>query len=259
MSMDAVAAKKPVKINRWLPYWAVFQADVRQTLRSWVYRTWVLMSVLAAVGYLLFLVGAHRLAGLRMADSVFISDVLRWMVIGSVTLIIVLTVGTISSERGTMADSVLSRGISRYQYFLGKWHARLATVLGSFFVMSALWLTAGFFLLTQELQLDGALVALLTVASFLAAVISFGVTVSAFSNSTVLGIAILWMALYGAGFMLSLMPDRLPSPDRVLQRLPNILKGFYDLSAIGQVVMWSLILSLISAAVGMTYFARRDV
>src|SRR5205823_12553578 len=170
MDAPTPAPTKPVRINRWLPYWAVFQADVRQTLRSWVYRTWVLMSVLAAVGYLLYLVGAYRLAGLRLADSVFISDVLRWMVIGSVTLIIVLTVGTISSERGTMADSVLSRGISRYQYFMGKWHARLATVLGSFFVMSALWLTASFFLLPQELKLDGALVALLTVASLLAAV-----------------------------------------------------------------------------------------
>ena len=257
--MDAVAAKKPVKINRWLPYWAVFQADVRQTLRSWVYRTWVLMSVLAAVGYLLFLVGAHRLAGLRQADSVFISDVLRWMVIGSVTLIIVLTVGTISSERGTMADSVLSRGISRYQYFLGKWHARLATVLGSFFVMGALWLAASFFLLHQDLKLNGALVALVTVAALLTAVISLGVTVSAVSNSTVLGIAVLWMGLYGATFLLSLMPDRLPSLDRILQRLPNILRGYYDLAVIGQLVLWSMILSVVSAGVGMAYFARRDV
>jgi hypothetical protein len=30
--MDAPAAPAPVKINRWLPYWAVLQADVRQTL-----------------------------------------------------------------------------------------------------------------------------------------------------------------------------------------------------------------------------------
>src|SRR5437899_12979319 len=75
--MDAATAAKPVKINRWLPYWAVFQADVRQTLRSWVYRTWVLMSVLAAVGYLLYCLGAYREAGLIQLDSVFISNLLR--------------------------------------------------------------------------------------------------------------------------------------------------------------------------------------
>lgn len=257
--MDAVAPQKPVRINRWLPYWAVFQADVQQTLGSWVYRTWVLMSVLAAVGYLLYLVGAYREAGLIQADSLFISKLLRWTLLGSVTLIIVLTVGSISSERGTMADSVLSRGISRYQYFLGKWHARLATVLGSFFVMGALWLTASFFLLHQDLQLNGAVVALIAVAALLATVISLGVTVSAICNSTVLGIAILWMTLYGATFMLSLMPDRLPSLERILERLPNILKGRYDLAVMGQLVFWSVASSLLSAAVGMVYFARRDI
>jgi hypothetical protein len=36
-------------------------------------------------------------------------------VLGSITLIVVLTAGAISADRGTMADSVLSRGISRYQ------------------------------------------------------------------------------------------------------------------------------------------------
>ena len=53
--------------------------------------------------------------------------------------------GSISSERGTLADSVLSRGISRYQYFLGKWHARLATVLGTFLVLGVVVLVGSFF------------------------------------------------------------------------------------------------------------------
>src|SRR5438876_6023112 len=121
--MDAPAPTNVVKINRLLPYWAVFQADVRQTMHSWVYRTWVLVSVLAAVGYLLYRVGVYREAGIVQQASTLISDLLRWCIYGSLTLIIVLTAGSISAERGTMADSVLSRGISRYQYFLGKWHA----------------------------------------------------------------------------------------------------------------------------------------
>ena len=59
----------------------------------------------------------------------FLSDLLRWTLLGSVRFIVVLSAGSISSERGTLADSVLSRGISRHQYFLGKWHARLASVM----------------------------------------------------------------------------------------------------------------------------------
>lgn len=258
--MDAtVAVKKPVRFNRWLPYWAVFQADVRQTLSSWIYRTWVLLSILAAVGYLLYRLGAYREAGLIQADSVFISDLLRWTVLGSMTLIIGLTVGAIASERGTLADSILSRGISRYQYFMGKWHARLVTVLATYFILGGLWITASFFLLHQDVQLLGALVAMSTVAALLIAVISLGVTVSAITSSTVLGIVILWMGLYGASFLMALMPDRFPSLDRILQRLPYILRGYYDLASLGRLFSWCLGLSVGATTVGMIYFARRDV
>src|SRR5271163_3709252 len=116
--MDAVATSqnKPFKRVRFLPYWAVFQMDLHQTVRGWVYRAWLLLSLLAAVGYLIYRFGAYREAGMVQPASELTSDLLRWIVLGSVTLIIILTAGTISQERGTMADSVLCRGISRHQY-----------------------------------------------------------------------------------------------------------------------------------------------
>src|SRR3954470_17117555 len=157
--MEAIAAPRPVTINRWLPYWAVFQADVQQTLQSWVYRVWVLVSMLAAVGYVLYRFGLTQEAGIVQPAAQLIADVLRWVLLGSVSLVVVLTAGSISSERGTMADSVLSRGISRYQYFLGKWHARLAAVLVTYLTMGAAALVSSLFL-HEDLSLSGSLVAL---------------------------------------------------------------------------------------------------
>jgi ABC-type transport system involved in multi-copper enzyme maturation permease subunit len=256
--MDTSTPTKAVRINRLLPYWAVFQADVRQTLRSWVYRTWVGVSVLAAVGYLLYHVGIYQKAGIIQPASTLVSELLRWTVLGSVTLIVVLTAGAISSERGTMADSVLSRGISRYQYFLGKWHARLVTVLSTYLVMGVLALVGGYFLLHEDLSLRGSLAALVTVAAVLAVVISCGVTVSAISNSTVLGIAVLWIGLYGAGFILSVLAVRF-APDRLLAMLPDVLRGYFNLHAFGRMIGWSLVASCAIAFVGLIYFGRRDV
>src|SRR5262249_44895869 len=106
--MDVSAAGKPDRGRRCLPDWAVLRADLRQTLHSWVYRVWVLLSLLAAVGCLLYRFGAYRVAGLRPSASDLMSELLHWTVLGSVTLIIILTGGSISSERGTLADSVLS-------------------------------------------------------------------------------------------------------------------------------------------------------
>lgn len=257
--MDAVVEKKPVKFNRWLPYWAVFQSDVRLTLQSWVYRFWVLLAVLAASGYLLYNFGIYHEAGIVEKASLNVSHLLRWIVLGSAVIVCVLTAGSISSERGTMADSVLSRGISRHQYFLGKWHARLATVLGTFFVLGLLILISALFLLHEDLSWHGSLVALLTVAAMLGAVITCGVTVSAISNSTVLGIAILWSILCAAGLLLSFLPPRYPSPDRALQRLPYILQGQYDFTSLAQFVGWAVLASCFAALVGLIYFSRRDI
>jgi ABC-2 type transport system permease protein len=257
--MDAPTPAKPVKINRFLPYLAVMEADIRLTMHSWVYRTWVLVSVLAALGYLLYHVGVYREAGMVQLASKMISDLLRWTVLGSATLIVVLTANTISAERGTMADSVLSRGISRYQYFLAKWHARLIVVLGTFGCLGLVALAGSFALLHEDLQLYGCGVALVTVAALLAMVITCGVTVSAIVNSSMLSITILWVILYGTGFALSLLPEGYPSPDRALNSLPYVVRGYYDLNMVGRLVSWSAILSCVVAMVGLGYFARRDV
>ena len=257
--MDSPAPTKTARINRLLPYWAVFQADLRQTLRSWVYLVWVLASVLAAAGYLLYRVGIYHEAGMIQSASTLISDLLRWSVLGSVTLIIALTGGSISSERGTMADSVLSRGISRYQYFLGKWHARLLTVLSTFLAMGLVALAGSFFLLHEDLSLKGSAVGLATIVALLAAVATLGVTVSAIANSTMLGITVLWILVYGIGFCLNLLPARYLSPDRLLNSLPAILRGIYNLQALGRLVGWSALCSGLVAMIGLGYFARRDV
>jgi ABC-type transport system involved in multi-copper enzyme maturation permease subunit len=254
------ATAKPFRANRFLPYWAVFQADFRHTLSSWIYRVWVLLSLFAAVGCLLYRFGAYRVAGMVQPASEFMSDLLHWTVLGSVTLIIVLTGGSISSERGTVADSVLSRGISRRQYFLGKLHARLASILGTFLVLGVAILVSSVLLLRDEtVELKGSAVALATVAAILAIVITCGVTISAISNSTVIGIGTLWLVLYGTGFLLSLLPADYPSPDRALRHLPNILRGHFDPFVVGRLIGVAVATSAVIAVVGMVYFSRKDV
>jgi ABC-type transport system involved in multi-copper enzyme maturation permease subunit len=257
--MDAVAPPKPVRINPWLPYWAVLQADIRQTLGSWVYRTWVAVSLLLTVGYLLYRYGAQREARMLQFASNVISDLLIWSVLGSVTLIIVLTVGSISGERGTLADSVLSRGISRYQYFFAKWHARLIAVLGTFLVLGVISLAASFCVLQEDLSFGGCTVALLTVAVLLAVVVTCGVTFSAVSNNTLVGITTLWLLLYGTGFLLTVIPARYPTPYQTLTNLPHILRGYYNWRDLGHFSLWCGAFCLATGAVGTLWFSRRDV
>jgi hypothetical protein len=129
-------------------------------MRSWVYRLWVLMILAAAAGSIVYKVGVHREAGIVQAASVQTGDLLRGLVAVSLALVALLAVGSVSSERSTAADAILSRGISRHQYFLAKWHARLVVVLATFAVLAGAVLTAHHFLFDPDLTLAGGLAAI---------------------------------------------------------------------------------------------------
>jgi hypothetical protein len=90
-------------------------------------------------------------------------------------------------------------------------------------------------------------------------VITAGVSVSSLSSSTIVSITVVWLLLYGLGFGMSWLPPQFPAPDRALQNLPNILKGFFDLHTISRLISGALSLSLLMGLVGMVGFARRDV
>ncbi|MGL6072894.1 MAG: ABC transporter permease [Fimbriiglobus sp.] len=253
------AGPTTIRFNRFLPYWAVLQTDFRQTLQSWVYRLWVLMSVLAASGYLLYNVGLQREAGISQAASMQSVNLLRGLVIAGLGLVALLAVSSISSEKSTVADAILSRGISRYQYFLAKWHARTLVIVGTFGLLAAGVLLAYHFIFDGDLSAIGGLVAGLMVAMALMVVVSWGVTIGALANGTVIGITLFWFVLYGVIVLLSLLPEPYPTPDRMLTRLNYVLRGEYNPAIVTQIVIVTVGLSLAAATVGLIGFARKDV
>jgi ABC-2 type transport system permease protein len=261
--MEATPAVVTLRFNKFLPYWAVLQTDLRQTLRSWVYRLWVLMTVVAAGGFLLYRVGLHKEAGIFQSAAAQCGDLFRLVVVGSLALVVVLAVSAVSAERGTVADSVLSRGISRHQYFLAKWHARLVVVVATFAVLAAAVLVAGYFLFRDDAESDltlvGGLAAVLAVSAILAVIVSWGVVIGALTNGTVLGITVFWLLLYGAGFLLTLLPEPWPSPERELGRLKFVLRGQFNEILLGNLVLGSVVLCTAAAIVGLVGFSKRDV
>ena len=247
------------KARRWLPFWAVLMTDFRQTTRSWVYRLWVLVSALTALGYVLYRVGVHREADIVQHASVLTGDLLQGMVLGSLALIVVLSVGGIAAERGSLADSVLSRGISRFQYFLAKFHARLGAVLLTTVTLGSLVLLSSHFLLDEDLTLKGGVAGLLTVAALLSVVVSWGVAIGAVSNGTVIGITALWVILYGSGFLLTLLPAPYPSPERLMEEMPRTLRGQFDTWSLIYLFGGATLLTGVAVVGGMFGFARKDV
>jgi ABC-2 type transport system permease protein len=263
--METTTSAVPFRFNRLLPYWAVFQTDIGQTFRSWVYRLWLIMLGLAAVGYVLYQLGAAK-GGEYQSVAIQSGDFLRGLAVGSLSLISLIAVSSISSERGTIADSILSRGISRYQYFLAKWHARLFIVLATFVGISALVLISYTVLFTAattgaetNLTFWGGIYGIALLAAALGVVVSWGVAVGAISNGTVIGITVFWMIIFGGMVALSRLPSNYPNLRWLVDGLQNVLRGGMDTSEVFKFVAASIVLASIGAGVGLLVFARRDV
>ena len=231
---------------------------MRQAARGWIYRLWVILIVLSAGGYLLYRFGLHAEAGLVQSAAAHMGSLVRGVALAVVALAASIAVGAVASERDTLGDSVMSRGISRHQYYLAKWHARTVVVVATFAVLAGAVLTAFHYLLSEDVTLSGGVVAVAVVASLLAAVVAWGVAVGALTNNTMVGVTLFWIVLYGLGFVMTLLPD-VPSPERLAARLPHVLRGNYDLANAGGWVLGGAAASVLAGVVGMVGFSRKDV
>jgi hypothetical protein len=58
---------------------------------------------------------------------------------------------------------------------------------------------------------------------------------------------------------MTLLPSTYPTPEKVLSRLPNVLRGAYHLPSLGDWVLAGLAVAVGSATLGLVAFARKDV
>ncbi len=256
--MDATATRK-IRFNRLLPYWAVLQTDLRQTTTSWVFRLWVILTLAAATGYGLYKVGIHREAGLVQSASMQTGDLFRGVAVATLALVALLSVSAVSSERNTVADAIHCRGISRYQYFLAKWHARTVAISLAFAGLCAIILASYHYLLDPDLTLAGGAAVTVIAVAALAAVIAWGVTVGALANGTVLAITLFWLLLYGIILLSSFLPDPFPTPNFVFARMRSMLRGNYDTWQVAKVSGMLLGIAVLGATIGLIGYRKKDV
>jgi ABC-2 type transport system permease protein len=260
--MDAATTTPPQstpRFNPLLPYFAVLRTDLRQTFHGWLFRLWVIVSVVAAVGYGLYKFGIHREVGLVQSASEQTGVLLGGVGLITLAFVSLVAVHAVSGEQGSVADSVLSRGISRRQYFAAKWHARSVVLLLTFAGLSAAVLSAYHYLLEPDLTLYGCVVAVGVAAAVLAAVIAWGVTVGAMANGTVIGVTLFWLVLFGGLFLLSFLPSPFPSGGNLITLLRTTLRGNYDVAKAGWAVAVCLLVALTGGTVGLVGYSKKDV
>src|SRR3990172_1980627 len=115
---------------RMMPFWAILRHDLRSLLGSWLVRLWlagtVLLSLLLTISN-----WAHFQTAPLIASLLFPYLVFPWFLV-----VMVLGVSPVSGARAeALADGILSRPITRYEYLLATWSARVAVVVVPYLIV----------------------------------------------------------------------------------------------------------------------------
>lgn len=241
------------KTTRWLPFVGALQLDLHGMVRSHVVQGWLVLTALFAFGSLMDAVEKSRTAS-QLLSKVFSSYLLVWS-----TAAIVISASAVSGESGVVADSILSRGISRYAYILSKYLARLLTVCAVCIVV----LVPASYFASAHLQggvTFGAVAASLSIVlvhmTFLTVL---GVTFSIWFDRAIVSIAVLWAICYFLGSICSALDVGFMAPMRLVRTMAELLGGGGSFSDVWQIWMGFGAPSVALCALGALWFARRDV
>ena len=240
-------------LGRLLPFFGILQMDLRRMARSWTVRGWLILAVLLAFGPLPDAIKGHVTA------AQYLQNVLSIYIFVWSTAVIIVTAGAVSSESGVVADSVLSRGLTRYGYILSKYLSRLITVT---VVCLAVTVPVSYFAslhLGGELPVRGLALAHAYVLVHMACLTVLGVTFSIWLDKPFAGIAVLWVICYFFGSICSALDVTFLAPAQLVRGAGDLLAGREPAAAPWKVILWLGTPSVALAVCGSLRFARRDV
>ncbi len=114
-----------------MPYLALLEHDLRALWASRLVRLWLAATAVVT----LLLVAANWI---KFQDATLISSLLfPYLVFPWFFVVVVLGVSPVSGARAeVLADGILSRPVSRHEYLLAAWSARVLLVLGVYLVVT---------------------------------------------------------------------------------------------------------------------------
>lgn len=175
------------------------------------------------------------------------------------TFIIIVCSGAVASEAGVIADSILSKSVTRYEYILAKFSGRLILVLGLYSIVAI----PGGLLLASNADNDmtnaGAIWGTVSVGMMLLLLTSLSVGLSTLFNRTLVALMVVWFLWYVSSGLFALLQLDFLSPLHIVDTLSATLRGDYDTSDQVQIVGIFGLLSAATIGGAIAYFARKDL
>lgn len=252
--MDSPARTSQSLVSRILPFWAILTEDLRQTLRHWALWSWVILAVIGSV-FVLTSAGKHASPSQNIAASdpsapgsislvsmtssaggsegetalntasSFVVHLLQMHLIFWASLVLALGATTIAAEAEYAPESILCRGVSRWQYYAAKCCSRASIVFAAFWLLTLPWIAVGAARLTNDLTFGGLMGVLFQQSMLLVCLSLLSVAASAWFKTPLVSVAVCWMIVYGVGVITSILEIGAVSPFALAPVLQMTLQG----------------------------------
>ncbi len=206
-----------------MPFLAILRHDLRTLLGSWLVRIWLAAAMLLTL--VIAAIGWHRYPSAPLiASLLFPYLVFPWFVV-----VMVLGINPLSGSRAdSLADGFLSRPITRYEYLLAVWAARVVAVLLCYLlvILPAIGIVA---LANRSVEPDrvtcyGTLAAIAVVALVLMFQVSLAFLVGTLLRRSPLAIVVLLFLWYPVNMLLYTFRLEAFSPLALSQAVPALLR-----------------------------------
>jgi hypothetical protein len=175
------------------------------------------------------------------------------------TFAIIVSGGAVSSEAGLVADSILSKSVTRYEYVLAKLSSRLVAVLGVYLLVVLPWSLLVLRQAKGDLWGAGVFWGLVLIGMTLFLLTSLSVALSTLFNRTLVAIVVVWFSWYAASGIFAMLEVDYLSPGHIIENLPATLQGDFVMVEQLKILVGFGLLSGLFIALAVWYFNRKDL
>lgn len=236
-------------------YLALLRLDLEQLTRSWLVRGWIFLLIVPAAFLVVVAANEDELASETLAAYMAaVLAPLSWIVVS------VLSASAISGEANVIADSILSKSVTRSEYMWAKITARIGVFLGVYLVVTIpLAYLIARYASANDTSPSGLAGGLAMVAALFAFLAAFGIALSTMFRNVQLAVIGVLVTAVVSGVALQFLGLTWMSTTAVIDELPETFRGETATADQVRVLVVFLALSAAAIASGVWYFRRKDL
>ncbi len=233
---------------------AILRFDLGQLSRSWLVRIWIVLLVGPAAFLIVVSATEKELASETLAA--FIGAVLAPL---SALAVAVITSGAVAGETATIADSIMSRSVTRAEYLWAKIVSRLGATMVVYFLVAVPFAYLVTRYAAKDTSAGGVAGGLMMVAVLLAFLAALGIALSTLMRNVLVAVLVLLVSLVVSGVVLQFLGLTWMSTTAVIEGLPDTFRGRTPAYDQVRVLVTFPLLTAIAIFSAMWGFRRKDL